>query len=75
MTFKVQGVASDGETFYADGSPNGKRFATVEDAISYAHDYARTVGEVSCDPSPTPGCCFVATKPDGYSERIRVIEA
>lgn len=74
MSYRVQGTSSDGETFYVDGSALGRDFESLEDAIAYAGEYARAVGSISFPVSVhQAGWYFRATKPDGYSEDIRIV--
>ncbi len=73
--YKVRGFTSEGESFYVDGSEHGKVFATVEDALAYAMEYARGVGDRITFPDPiqVPGWRIRTTKADGYYEDLRVV--
>ncbi len=75
--YRIQGRASDGETFYADGSDLGKVFATSEEALAYAMGYAETVGRVTFPDFTVDGnvALIRATKTDGYHEDIFLIDA
>lgn len=77
MRYRVRGLASDGTTFYLDGSEvSGTTFTDIGAAWDYALVYARVVagrdGTVDDHRGGIDVAYIRAEAADGYAEEIRL---